>query len=417
MTILADPGGLTTTAAFESYDSRPAYAAKLSVTYLSALPAHIYGSPVAWTPNQLLRAGIPLIKETSLGALTADGEWYYDVSAQYLYVFSTTNPSTLIMEAARRDNAMLLSGKQFVNVVNMHFTTSNQIAVSLTGAGNSNIYACEIDYASNTGMMLEGGAFRIVVDGGSIHDNGQGGPALDGGGLGIGNGGAASHGILIQNMDIYRNDATTLGGSNVHVSMTNTGEIPYDIVLRYNTLRDDQVACGLTIDGGTVIAAYNIITGNRFCGFQVLPSTGETASLSAYHNVLYHNAGYGIVATDIRGGSGTVTAKNNLLLSNATSGAQAAVGWMTSGSLTFISDHNLILQTSGDRYFFFNASEYHLTDWRTNTSQDANSLVSDPLLTNPSASDFTLQSGSPAIGAGIYIPGVSTANPPNIGAK
>jgi hypothetical protein len=90
---------------------------------------------------------------------------------------------------------------------------------------------------------------------------------------------------------------------------------------------------------------------------------------------------------------------------------------MTSGSLTFISDHNLILQTSGDRYFFFIASEYHLTDWRTNTSQDANSLVSDPLLTNPSASDFTLQSGSPAIGAGIYIPGVSTANPPNIGAK
>jgi hypothetical protein len=31
--------------------------------------------------------------------------------------------------------------------------------------------------------------------------------------------------------------------------------------------------------------------------------------------------------------------------------------------------------------------------------------------------DFTLQAGSPAIGAGVYIPGVSTANPPNIGAK
>lgn len=31
--------------------------------------------------------------------------------------------------------------------------------------------------------------------------------------------------------------------------------------------------------------------------------------------------------------------------------------------------------------------------------------------------DFTLQSGSPAVGAGVYIPGVSTANPPSIGAK
>ena len=27
------------------------------------------------------------------------------------------------------------------------------------------------------------------------------------------------------------------------------------------------------------------------------------------------------------------------------------------------------------------------------------------------------QAGSPAIGAGVYIAGVSTANPPNIGAK
>jgi hypothetical protein len=38
-------------------------------------------------------------------------------------------------------------------------------------------------------------------------------------------------------------------------------------------------------------------------------------------------------------------------------------------------------------------------------------------MTNPGAGDFTLQVGSPAIGAGVYISGVSTANPPNIGAK
>ena len=44
-------------------------------------------------------------------------------------------------------------------------------------------------------------------------------------------------------------------------------------------------------------------------------------------------------------------------------------------------------------------------------------MQGDPLFTNPSIGDFTLQAGSPAVGAGIYIPGVSTANPPNLGAK
>jgi hypothetical protein len=47
----------------------------------------------------------------------------------------------------------------------------------------------------------------------------------------------------------------------------------------------------------------------------------------------------------------------------------------------------------------------------------SHSVTANPLFTNPSIGDFTLQAGSLAIGAGVYIPGVSTANPPNIGAK
>jgi hypothetical protein len=51
------------------------------------------------------------------------------------------------------------------------------------------------------------------------------------------------------------------------------------------------------------------------------------------------------------------------------------------------------------------------------TTGCSHSMQSDPLFTNPSSGDFTLQAGSPAMGAGVYIHGVSTANPPNIGAK
>ena len=38
-------------------------------------------------------------------------------------------------------------------------------------------------------------------------------------------------------------------------------------------------------------------------------------------------------------------------------------------------------------------------------------------IANAGAADVTLHAGSPAIGTGVYIPSVSTANPPNIGAN
>jgi hypothetical protein len=43
--------------------------------------------------------------------------------------------------------------------------------------------------------------------------------------------------------------------------------------------------------------------------------------------------------------------------------------------------------------------------------------VADPQFRNLAGGDYTPATGSPAIGTGAYIPGVSTANPPNIGAK
>ena len=49
---------------------------------------------------------------------------------------------------------------------------------------------------------------------------------------------------------------------------------------------------------------------------------------------------------------------------------------------------------------------------------DVNSKdVTDPLFVSAAAGNFSLQSASPAVGAGVYINGVSTMTAPNIGAK
>jgi len=47
-----------------------------------------------------------------------------------------------------------------------------------------------------------------------------------------------------------------------------------------------------------------------------------------------------------------------------------------------------------------------LGGWQTITRQDANSQFVDPLFVNATASDYRLKSGSPAIKAGVYVPGV-----------
>ena len=45
------------------------------------------------------------------------------------------------------------------------------------------------------------------------------------------------------------------------------------------------------------------------------------------------------------------------------------------------------------------------SSWQSGTSQDLNSLWTDPKFTNPAAGNYTLQPGSPAIGAGTTGPG------------
>ncbi|MGA2253869.1 MAG: right-handed parallel beta-helix repeat-containing protein, partial [Thermoguttaceae bacterium] len=65
------------------------------------------------------------------------------------------------------------------------------------------------------------------------------------------------------------------------------------------------------------------------------------------------------------------------------------------------STSNYNLFQLGPNQFGFSSWTYQtFASWRTGTSQDAHSLATNPLFTNPAAGDFTLQPGSPAIGAG-----------------
>ena len=57
----------------------------------------------------------------------------------------------------------------------------------------------------------------------------------------------------------------------------------------------------------------------------------------------------------------------------------------------------------GATKFSWDASDYNFADWKTNSSQDADSIVQDPLFVDASSNNFRLQSSSPCIDAGVDV--------------
>jgi parallel beta-helix repeat protein len=125
------------------------------------------------------------------------------------------------------------------------------------------------------------------------------------------------------------------------------------------------------------------------------------------NNIFYEN-NYGI---RMEGGRNTV---NNSIFFGTGANTWTYIKQITG---SYSGDYNLFFGASSGWTWNNGSDIATMGTWRIASSQDAHSLNSDALFTNPGLADFTLKSGSPAIGAGVYIAGVSTANPPNIGAK
>jgi len=281
--------------------------------------------------------------------------------------------------------------------------------VTLNAATNVTLTNCQMDNNANTGIGIGQGSYNVLISGGSTFGNGTN-ISLDGGGIGIGEVGAASYNITIQNTTI---------SDGINVSNTSTNAFPYNILLTGNIL-GNPVGNGLLLEGGTVTAEYNVISGSAGSGIEVDPSSGSTANLTAYNNTIYNNNGYGIAVVQVGSGVGSIIFKNNLLSANNPTQNWVDFGWISPSAITLISDYNLFYHNASHPFAWFDTlSQVYTTlaQWQTATSQDMHSVSANPLLNNPGGGDFTLQSGSPAIGTGVYIPGVSTAHPPNMGSK
>jgi len=169
-------------------------------------------------------------------------------------------------------------------------------------------------------------------------------------------------------------------------------------------------------DTSTLNVRHSIAYGNLKSGVAVTgDSTGEILHSVFYNNVEGTNGSGWDSAGDVGIGinaTGNWTVKNNItyghpvemMISANTVGAGAVID----------SDYNIFYDSLGGNAFDYDGTLSGFAAYQTASSQDQHSLNTDPLFTSIVGNDFTLQSTSPAIDAGVDVNLTSdyVTNPP-----
>jgi Glycosyl hydrolase family 10 len=161
----------------------------------------------------------------------------------------------------------------------------------------------------------------------------------------------------------------------------------------------------------------------------VYNSTGNAWYVNAAQNTkIYNNTAYNcasaggfITATYIVGARATGTiAENNIVVTNVANAYCVNIEPSAdTNSMTF--EYNMYFEAAGGNWWQFNATAgATVTGWEANSSVPssiliANELNANPQFTNPSSGVFTLAALSPAIGAGVVIPGITPSSNVSLG--
>lgn len=90
-----------------------------------------------------IHVGYSHIIQNHLATLTTQGEWYFDKTAKKIYLYSTTNPSAVKVQASSTKYGILLNtGITGVSIKKIAFQNADSIAISMTSGSYINIDDC-----------------------------------------------------------------------------------------------------------------------------------------------------------------------------------------------------------------------------------------------------------------------------------
>jgi hypothetical protein len=422
----------------------------------SAETNSIYYAGVISTPNQVFWDSARMTVATSK-TLLAPGSWW---GSTFLYVYD--NPTGHNIEVSQRSYAVYGTGETYLTVSDIEAGKSNYRGVYCNTCNGLLVTGVTALWNFDEGIKIDWGS-GIVVSYSTAAHNGSNGFGIN-----------SAPRILLDHLishdnaelptmnytaGIKFNDNTQLPNAKSAPNMT----VQYSVVYNNGVGQPDQRGLGIwadtVADGFT--AKYNIVYGNNLSGilaeadskvsilYNIVYGTLSQAGIALAgilvepdnplyalsdsliaNNVSYGNSGVGILIGifapgGVPGGCVRNSVVNNIAIGNTGGQLWTNYGCENPGTNGYgnIYTHN-DFGAQASNFIMWGTGNYYstFTTWETAAGNCgfagcSHSVQLDPLFTNPSAADFTLQPGSPAIGAGVYMSGVSLANLPNIGPK
>ncbi len=403
----------------------------------------------AATTNPLMPnfSGVPGVQETTQAAVTAANEWYWDGSA-YLYVYSTTNPATIV-EIPARAFALNLNGQSYITVTGIEARGAQNygiVAQAATGFSNLTISNNTIDLNYSNGMNVlttAAGAYATAAKftGNTFKNNGSSGLKVGGywNTFTITNNTAnynclypsastSFDNVFCGGIYVFSVSGTDGSGTVISGNQANYNGLASQADLSYGQGIWTDTTTGVTVSGNT---AHD----NESNGIYL----EKTVNGVAYENLSYNNATQTYSGDCVLAAGQTHNSTNNLFLENTCGGGgytalqlnfEDSNGTMSGNviqdniffnttSLAFLasaqvndgthgSGNVLNYNSFGTAYTnqFYTASSFYSTysSFETAWCGSAgctNSLQLDPQFVSPSTRNYNLQATSPARAFGV----------------
>lgn len=125
-----------------------------------------YNSPSAATPNQ----GYGYFIQNSPLTLDMQNEWYYDAATQRVRIYSTVNPSTLVIKAGTVETLVTIDNKTDLTFDNLGFEGADTAAFHIrNGSSQIAIQNCNFNY-SGTEVVRGSSANHISFAGNTVNN-------------------------------------------------------------------------------------------------------------------------------------------------------------------------------------------------------------------------------------------------------
>ena len=361
------------------------------------------------------------------------GSFYYDAAAATLYVrlADGSNPNRRVIEASVRRRLFFMH-QPYVYLRGFAFRHSNVSAFTQQGAAvelsaKSTIELCDIQYTDFSGLSmgyLQDGARAYNC---TVSNNGDSGVVA-----------AGSTNFLVAKVAMNGNNSRNFnarwhaGGfkgtsnafgtvENCEVGGNNGSGIWFDyarsgnpVVIRNNYLHDNgPLDSAIFFEVSSAGRIYNnVLVRNRLRGVYLAASINT----QVYNNTIVatsERAGIEVAGMPRSGATLTGNQVTNNIISHGTGQYDLFIMPDNGSSITRNrSDYNVFYRATGFVELWSNTLYSDLAAWRAATGHDAHSVIADPRFvpatTPPSASNYAVAPGSPAIDAGADLGGVLT---------